>query len=216
MAKDKYSLPWCCSSLGSLLHSETVLRPQSTRGLCCVSQGWPNTTGASGELVTRKVIVSEWLPEVMRVMGTVERLISGSDCPLRALTEILWRSETIGMWRSCAREMSNRLPSAPESNSAVPSCRPAANCNLTGRRVVDEALFRDTPPDSNLRPTVGLDLLLGSLPGNGQPRHSTYTVPSSSDDLSPPGRAGLYPPAWVRQPTRDWPYRQCRGKDILV
>ncbi len=63
--------------------------------------------------------------------------------------------------------MSNRLPSAPEYNSAVPSCRPAAHCNLTGRRVVDEALLRDTPPDSNLRPTVGLDLLLGSSPGNG-------------------------------------------------
>ncbi len=112
--------------------------------------------------------------------------------------------------------MSNRLPSTPESNSAVPSCRPAAHCNHTGRRVIDEALLRDTPPDSNLRPTVGLDLLLGSSPGNGQPRRSTNIVPSSSDDLSPPGRAELYPPAWVRQPTSDWPYRQCRGKDILV
>ncbi len=34
-------------------------------------------------------MVSEWLPEVTTVMGTVERLIWGSDCPLRALTEIL-------------------------------------------------------------------------------------------------------------------------------
>ncbi len=31
---------------------------------------------------------------------------------------------------------------------------------------MDEALLRDTPPDSNLRPTVGLALLLGSSPGN--------------------------------------------------
>ncbi len=97
-----------------------VLRPQSTRGLCWVSQGWPNTTGARGEWVTRNVMVSEWLPEVTRVMGTVERLIPGSDCPLRALTEILWRRGTKGMWRSWARDMSKRLPSAPESSSAVP------------------------------------------------------------------------------------------------
>ncbi len=86
--------------------------------------------------------------------------------------------------------MSKRLPSAPESSSAVPSCRTAAHCNLTGRRVVDEALLRDTPPDSSLRPTVGPGLLRGTSPGNGQPRHSTNIVPSSSDDLSPPGRAG--------------------------
>ncbi len=97
-----------------------------------------------------------------------------------------------------------------------PSCRPAAHCNLTGRRVVDEALLRDTPPDSSLRPTVGPDLLRGSSPGNGQPRHSIGTVPSSSDDLSPPGRAELYPPAWVRQPTSDRSYRRCRGTDISV
>ncbi len=101
--------------------------------------------------------------------------------------------------------MSSRLPSAPESSSAVPSCRSAAHCKLTGRRVVDEALLRDTPPDSSLRPTVGPDLLRDSSPGNGQPRRSIGTAPSSSDDLSPPWRAELYPPAWVRQPTSDRP-----------
>ncbi len=112
--------------------------------------------------------------------------------------------------------MSSRLPSAPESSSAVPSCRSAAHCNLTGRRVVDEVLLRDTPPDSSLRPTVGPDLLRDSSPGNGRPRRSIGTAPSSSDDLSPPGRAELYPPAWVRQPTSDRPYRRCRRKDVSV
>ncbi len=112
--------------------------------------------------------------------------------------------------------MSSRLPSAPEYSSAVPSCRSAAHCNLTGRRVVDEVLLRDTPPDSSLRPTVGPGLLRDSSPGNGQPRRSIGTAPSSSDDLSPPGRAELYPPAWVRQPTSDRSYRRCRRKDISV
>ncbi len=112
--------------------------------------------------------------------------------------------------------MSSRLPSAPESSSAIPSCRSAAHCILTGRRVVDEVLLRDTPPDSSLRPTVGPGLLRDSSPGNGQRRRSIGTASSSSDDLSPPGRAELYPPAWVRQPTSDRPYRRCRRKDISV
>ncbi len=70
-------------------------------------------------------------------------------------------------------------------------------------------------------PTVASDLLsglvfYGALHQEMASRATVNIVPSSSDDLSPPGRAELYPPAWVRQPTSDRPYRRCRRKDISV
>ncbi len=43
------------------------------------SQGCPKTTGAKGESVRRKEIVSVWLPEVMRLTDSVTWVTGGRD-----------------------------------------------------------------------------------------------------------------------------------------
>ncbi|KAL0198675.1 hypothetical protein M9458_007215, partial [Cirrhinus mrigala] len=68
--------------------------------------------------------------------------------------------------------------------------------SLTRRRVVDEDFSSETPPDSNLDPTVGLALFPSSPSGNGPQLHNINTVPLFSATLSPPGKVKLYPPAW--------------------
>ncbi len=156
-------------------------------------QGWVGDEERDG------LWVVAWGDEGDGYRGETDR---GSDCPLRALTEILWRRGTKGMWRSWAREMSSRLPSAPESSSAVPSCRSAAHCNLTGGGG-GWGLLRDTPPDSSLRPTVGPGLLRGTSPGNGQPRHSIHSPLVLRRSLS--SRESRALPTCMGSSTDEWP-----------
>ncbi len=65
-----------------------------------------------------------------------------------------------------------------------------------GLAVVDEDFSRDNPPDSNLSST-GLGLLLDSQPGSDPQHRNISKVPLLSDGASPPGKAELFPPAWV-------------------
>ncbi len=73
--------------------------------------------------------------------------------------------------------MSIKLPSAPESKRAWQLWTLAAHCSLTGRRVVDEDLSRDNPPDSNLSSTVGPGLLPDSQPRSDPQHRNINKVP---------------------------------------
>ena len=101
-----------------------------------------------------------------------------------------------------AKLESIKLPSAPESNSARQSCWLVDHLSLTERRVevdvADEVFLAEIPPDSSLILTAGLGLLPGSCRHNGPPLHSRGKGHGTSVSPSPPGKAELALPAWVR------------------
>ncbi len=173
---------------------------QSILGLWLMSQGWPRTTGARGESMIKKEIVSVWLPDVIRVTGPVVKEMVGSSWPLRAWTEILRVSGLMGIWSLCANVLSRKLPSAPESSSAWQSNECVVHFSLTGRRVDDgdEVFSAEIPPDSSLTVTIGFGLLLGTCSDSVQPPHNIGRVPGISVSPSPPGKAELALPAWAR------------------
>ncbi len=112
----------------------------------------------------------------------------------------------MGIWRCWAKLISIKWPSAPESSRVWQLWTLAAHCILTGTRVVDQDFSMDRPSDSNLSSTVGLGLLLDSQLGSDPKRRNTSKVPLLSDGPSPPGKAELFPPAWVHNQMGDWPY----------
>ncbi len=152
-----------------------------------------------------------WLPDVTSVTGPVSWEMWGRSWPLSAWTSILWVSGRSGIRNLSASEWSMKLPSAPESTSAWQSCSWVDHRSLTGRRVdVDEVFSTEISPDSSLMLTVGLALLPGSERRNVPRLHNTYKGPGISVSPSPPEKAELAPPAWVRDrgcdrpPPRRW------------
>ena len=97
------------------LQLETAPDVQSIRGLCNWSQGWPRTMGVCGELMTWRVMVSEWLPDSSRVRGAVQRSTRAKGMPLSALASSGWVSGLVRMPICRTRVESMKLSSAPES-----------------------------------------------------------------------------------------------------
>ncbi len=128
--------------------------PQSTFGLWRTSQGWPRTTRASGDSVSRSVSLSVWF-SWSDEGDRASSVIQGRVCPLSALTEILWVRGTMGICRCWAKLMSIKLPSAPESKRAWQLWTLAAHCSLTG----GELWMRISP--GTIHPTVTSALLSG-------------------------------------------------------
>ncbi len=112
------------------------------------ARGAPKTTGAKGESVRRKEIVSVWLPEVMRLTDSVTWVTGGRDWPQRALTKMGELSGTTGTPNWSAVLWSKKLPSAPESIKALHVNAARSTSSWTGRRVAaeEEDFSKMTPP----------------------------------------------------------------------
>ncbi len=177
-------------------------------GLWRESQGCPKTTGAKGESVRKKEIVSVWLPEVMRLTDSVTWVTGGRDWPQRALTKMGELSGTTGTPNWSAVLWSKKLPSAPESIKALHVNAARSTSNWTGRRVAaeEEDFSKTTPPVSNLLSTGGLWLLPGTAPQYDPQHRSINIVPGSCVSPSPPVKDELCPPAWVQNRKHDRPY----------
>ena len=93
---------------------ETV--DQSMWGLCSLNQGRPNTTGEVGDGIKKKEMFSWWLPDIIRLTGTVRWVTWARSLPSKANTSLGWGRSWQGMWICVAKHVSMKLSSAPESN----------------------------------------------------------------------------------------------------
>lgn len=84
-------------------------------GLCGHNQGSPSTTGEHGEGLMNSWMHSWWLPEMIRVIGTLWWVMRASPRPSRAFT--VWGCQGFQLRDCLNKEVSMKLSLAPESTN---------------------------------------------------------------------------------------------------